>query len=189
MGNNSIIKTTHKTTHATSRGTWWNLPGSLPVFQWRSLGTRLCVSVYVCVCACVCVLCALCTCTVHTHGIQLKMYMCTVEASSCRWSHKLQTIQLSKECLQCTKQTKPQKEDSQWILPGARSTAIPLPYIQSIWEFPWESLQKIWRSIKCHSGKSIELTWQISTEWVSSQTSKSCLCKLSSPSLCTYSLY
>ena len=41
VGNNSIIKTTHKTTHATSRGTWWNLPGSLPVFRWRSLGTRL----------------------------------------------------------------------------------------------------------------------------------------------------
>ena len=42
VGNNSIIKTTHKTTHSTSRGTWSVLPGSLPVFlQRRSLGTRL----------------------------------------------------------------------------------------------------------------------------------------------------
>ena len=32
----------HAQNHArTSRGTWSNLPGSLPVFRWRSLGTRL----------------------------------------------------------------------------------------------------------------------------------------------------
>ena len=32
VGNNSIIKNMHKTTHAMSQGTWLNLPGSLPVF-------------------------------------------------------------------------------------------------------------------------------------------------------------
>jgi len=35
----AIIQTTHKTTHAMSRGTWSNLPGSLP-FMWRGAWVR-----------------------------------------------------------------------------------------------------------------------------------------------------
>ena len=60
---------------------------------------------------------------------------------------------------------------------SSRSTAIGLPDTQSICMFPWESL---WKILHAYSGRSrAHLT--VSTEWVSSQTNKSCLCKSSSP--------
>ena len=60
------------------------------------------------------------------------------------------------------------------------STAIALPYAQSIWVFPWESTWKIQHIIKCYRGW-FRSHLAVSTESVSSQTNESCLCKLSWP--------
>ena len=63
---------------------------------------------------------------------------------------------------------------------SSRSTAIALPYTQSIWVFPLESPRKTLHVIKCHGGWSrAHLT--VSTERVLFQTNKSCLCKSISP--------